>query len=226
MKSLRIGVLGGIGPEATGIFYLKLIRRLQEKGLIKKNSDFPQIFINSIPAPELIFDGVEKTDLSVYIKGLRELDGQNLNFIVMVCNTIHLYHQELQAKITTELIDLRKEVYKKLRNLKIKKLVVVGTPSTISLGLYKFEDISYLKLSKLEIEELSEAIFNFNKGKDKEEQKEKVEKIATQCIAQGAEAVLLGCTEFAVMLEQAELPKIDTIDILVDYVVGRYIRED
>ena len=55
-NNFKIGILGGIGPEATGEFYNKLIKRLQEKDLIKSNKDFPQIFINSIPAPELIYD--------------------------------------------------------------------------------------------------------------------------------------------------------------------------
>src|SRR3989338_5655614 len=103
MKQIKIGVLGGIGPEATGLFYLKLIKRLQDSGLIRDNQDFPQIIINSIPAPELIFDKVENTDLEVYENGIQELDKMNPDFIVMVCNTIHLYHQSLQSKIATEI---------------------------------------------------------------------------------------------------------------------------
>ena len=38
---MKIGVFGGIGPEATGIFYNDLIRRLQDKKLIKNNKGFP-----------------------------------------------------------------------------------------------------------------------------------------------------------------------------------------
>ena len=94
----RIGVLGGVGPEATGEFYNKLIRRLQEKGSIKSNRDFPQIIINSIPAPELIYDKISDEELQPYIKGLKELDKFGVDFIIMICNTIHLYYDKLQKE--------------------------------------------------------------------------------------------------------------------------------
>ena len=221
MKQIKIGVLGGIGPEATGLFYLKLIKRLQDSGLIRDNQDFPQIIINSIPAPELIFDKVENTDLEVYENGIQELDKMNPNFIVMVCNTIHLYHQSLQSKIATEIIDLRREVHTKIKNLGINKVTIIATPSTISLGLYSFEGIKYLNPHEKEIKELSNAVFNFNKGNDKIIQKEQVERIAQKYLSQESQIVLLGCTEFAVMLEDTPIPKLNTIDVLVECVVER-----
>jgi len=222
MKPIKIGILGGIGPEATGLFYLKLIKRLQDFGLIGNNQDFPQIIINSIPAPELIFDKVENTELEMYERGLQELDNMNPDFMAMVCNTIHLYHQYLQSKIATELIDLRQEVNTEIKNLNINKVTILATVSTISGGLYKFEGINYLNPDNNEIKEMSDAIFNFNKGIDKKIQKEKVEIIAQKYLSQGSQVVLLGCTEFAVMLEDTPIPKLNTIDVLVDYVIRRY----
>ena len=97
--------MGGIGPEATGEFYLKLIHKLQEKKLIKSNKDFPQIIINSIPAPELIQNKISNKDLKQYINGLKELDKLKPDFIVMICNTIHLFYNNLQKYIKTPIID-------------------------------------------------------------------------------------------------------------------------
>ncbi|MBI4150221.1 hypothetical protein HY488_02335, partial [Candidatus Woesearchaeota archaeon] len=82
-RPFRLGVLGGIGPEATGTFYLKLIAQLQNKGLIQRNEDFPQIIINSIPAPELIFDHIDEIDLLPYVQGIKELDAMKPDLIVM-----------------------------------------------------------------------------------------------------------------------------------------------
>lgn len=70
----KIGVLGGIGPEATAEFYLKFIRTLQRQGIIERNEDFPQILINSIPAPALIYDEISDEELNPYVDGLKELD--------------------------------------------------------------------------------------------------------------------------------------------------------
>ncbi len=218
----KIGILGGIGPESTGIFYLKLIRKLQEKGLIKSNLDFPQIIINSIPAPELIFDKISNKDLEMYVKGIKELDALNPNFIVMVCNTIHLFYDELQSEIKCELIDLRKEVLNALEN---KNITIIGTPSTICLGLYDFEGIKYYNPNKDEMKILTNAIFNFNQGIEKEKQRQKVLEIINKYLSCGSEIILLACTEFAAMFEDVDIPKINTIDVLVNAVVRRYSQK-
>jgi len=218
---LRIGVLGGIGPEATGMFYSKLIFRLQEKGLIKSNPDFPQIIINSIPAPELIFERITEKDLEMYVQGLMELDALNLDFIVIVCNTIHLYYDVLQKEIKTPILDLREEVFRDLKKEGVGKITVIATPNTIKLRLYQFEGIEYLNPNEDEMKILSDAIFRFNKGENKDFQKKRTLEIVNKYLKNGSEVILLGCTEFAVMLEGCKFPKKDSIDILVESVVKR-----
>jgi len=208
--------LGGIGPEATGIFYNKLIKRLQEKGLIKNNRDYPQIFINSIPAPELIYDKISKKDLNLYIEGLKQLEENKVDFIVMVCNTIHLFYGKLQKEIKTPILDLRNELKKILAENKIKTVTVLGTPSTIKKGLYKFDGIKYLNPSVKEMKQLTDSIFNFNKGNETNKQTEVVKKICQKYLEKGSEIVVLGCTELALMLSNKNLPTIDTIDVLVE----------
>ena len=219
---MKLGLLGGIGPEATGNFYLKLIQELQEQNLINDNSDFPQIMINSIPAPELIFDKIKDDDLSFYYKGLIELDEQNPDVIVMVCNTIHLFHKSLQSKIKTDLVDLKGEIFNKLKESGTKKITIFATPSTIKLGLYLFEGIDYLNPTQEELKEMSHAVFNFNKGVDKEIQKQKVLDIAQKYISLGSDLILLGCTEFGVMLENEKIPKLNTMDVLLEVIIKKY----
>ena len=48
MNTQKIGLLGGIGPQATGYFYSSLITKLKNSGKINNNADFPNIdYINS-----------------------------------------------------------------------------------------------------------------------------------------------------------------------------------
>ena len=216
MSIKKIGVLGGIGPEATGEFYHKLIHNLQEKGLIKTNKDFPQIVINSIPAPELIYDKISDEDLQPYILGLKELDKFGVDFIIMVCNTIHLYYDKLQKEISTPILDLREELRELLKRRRIKSTLVIGTPKTIKQGLYRFKNIKSFEPDENEIKQLTNAIFNFNKGMEKQKQVQKVRRICEKYLSKNAGTIILGCTEFAVMLGEENLPTINTIDILVD----------
>ena len=220
---VRIGVLGGIGPEASAEFYFKLIDRLQKTGLIRSNVDFPQIIINSIPAPELTEDKINDNDLEPYLSGLKELDKMGVDFIIMVCNTIHLYYEKLQKEVSVPIIDLRQELRNKILRENVKSVLIIGTPNTIKRGLYRFDEVKCFEPNEEEIEELSRAIFNFNKGLDKEMQIEKVREICGKYLKSGAEKVILGCTEFAVMFKESQMPKIDTIDVLVETVLDRFI---
>lgn len=213
--NLKIGVLGGIGPEATGEYYLKLIKGLQQTGLIRDNTDFPYIIIHSIPAPELL-DKTTSEYLEPYKAGLRAIDKSSVDVIVMVCNTIHLHHTELQKETSAPIMDLRQKVKERLVRDRVKRIAVIGTPSTINEGLYRFDGIDYVDLTEQEIDGLSSAIFKYNKGEDQEAQKRFVENVARGTLDKGAEAVVLGCTEFAVMLKDSAIPKINTLDVLVD----------
>lgn len=215
---MRIGVLGGIGPEASANFYKKLIIGLQERGLIKNNGDYPQIIINSIPAPELVYDEVLDMDLVDYINGLRELDSLGVDFIVMVCNTIYLFVDKLQRRIKAPILDLRKEVEELLVKRGIKSVLVIGSPSTIRLGLYNFDNIYTFIPNDKEINDLSNTVFNFNKGINK---KSRVVSICKKYLSKGAQAIILGCTELAVMLGNEGFPCINTIDVLVDATIKR-----
>ena len=218
----KIGILGGIGPEATGEFYNKLISKLQEKGLIKNNRDFPQIIINSIPAPELIYEEISDEKLRQYIEGLKELDKFGVDFIVMVCNTIHLYYDRLQKAIKIPILDLRQELKKLLIKKSIKSALIIGTPNTIKQGLYRVEGIQAFEPNDEEIHELTDSIFNFNKGVNKQLQIQRVRKICQKYINKGAETIILGCTEFAVMLGEENFPKINTIDVLAEATINKF----
>jgi len=218
---IKIGVLGGIGPEASAEFYHKLIKKLQEEKLIKNNQDYPQIIINSIPGKELINVKVTNDDLKEYIQGLKELELLNPDFMVMVCNTVHLFLNSLQKEIKTPILDLRKEVEFFLKKGSIKSVFVIGTPFALNEGLYKFEGITSLIPEVYEQKVLSKCIFNFNKGRQKEEQIKKAKEICLKYLNEGVETVILGCTEFAVMLEKENFPKVDTLDILVDSVIAK-----
>lgn len=155
-----------------------------------------------------------------YVEGLKELEKFGADFIVMVCNTIHLFYDRLQKEVNVPIIDLRKELKNFLIRNGIKSALVIGTPNTIRKGLYRFEGVKTFEPDDEEIKLLSEAIFIFNKGVDRDKQVEKVRGICRKYFNLGAETVILGCTEFAVMLKDEKITKINTIDVLIDAVIA------
>ena len=156
--------------------------------------------------------------------GYYVLDKFGIDVIVMVCNTIHLFYDKLQKEISTPILDLREELKESLKRKRIKSLFIIGTPNTIKQGLYRFKNIKSSEPNEKEIKQLTNAIFNFNKGIEKQKQVQIVRKICEKYICGGAETIILGCTEFAVMLGGENLPRINTIDILVEAIIQRYLE--
>jgi aspartate racemase len=147
------------------------------------------------------------------------LDKLDVNFIVMVCNTIYLFYDKLQKEIKTPILDLRKELKKLLLERGVKSALIIGTPNTIKEGLYKFDGIKTYEPDEEEMTLLTDIIFKFNNGVNKKNQK--LRNICDKYINKGAEIIILGCTEFGVMLGDEEIPKINTIDVLVDVVINK-----
>ena len=171
----------------------------------------------------MIYEKISDKELKPYLKGLKELDRFGVDFIVMICNTIHLYYDQLQEKIKTPILDLREELRNSLKRKGIRSTFILGTPNTIKKGLYKFDDIKYIEPNEKEVMELSNYIYNFNKGI---KEQRVVQRIVEICRRYEADAIILGCTEFALILADEKIPKINTIDILVDATIRRIFDID
>jgi len=139
----------------------------------------------------------------------------------MVCNTIHLYYDKLQKEISTPILDLREELKEYLIQKEIKTALIIGSPNTIKQGLYRFKNIKFFEPNEKEMKILTNAIFNFNKGVEKQKQIQRVRNICEKYLSKGAETIILGCTEFAIMLGDENLPKINTIDVLVEATIRK-----
>lgn len=139
----------------------------------------------------------------------------------MICNTIYLFYDRLQKEIKTPILDLRKELKKLVSDKGVKSVLIIGTPNTIKGGLYKFDGIKTYEPDEEEMKLLTSIIFKFNNGLNKE--KQKVRNICDKYINKGAETIILGCTEFGVMLGDEEIPKINPIDVLVDVIINKLL---
>lgn len=220
---VRIGILGGIGPEATSEFYRRLIFELQKRHLISSNKDYPQILINSIPAPELVGGKVPRKELKAYLDGLKELDKLDVDFIVMVCNTIYLFFNFLQGQIKTPIIDMRKEVEDYIKSKKIDSVVILGTPSTINQNLYILEGLKVIRPTKNEMEKISKAIFSFNKESSRSKSTRIVRKIIHKYLSRNFH-IVLGCTELSLMFNKRNPKIIDTLEIFVDATIKKILK--
>ncbi len=211
-----IGVLGGIGPESSAEYYSRLIRKLQSTGRIRNNTDYPKIIINSIPAPELLDGRGYASKIKHYKKGIAELSAWGADFIVIVCNTMQAFYDELQTQSRVPIIRIDSEIGSLIKKKGIKSTVLFGTRNTIKSGIYRFHGVKCIEPSSHEALLMNRVICDFNKGKNIHLCRKKMYNLARKYVRKSRGTVILGCTELSLILKNAQIQKIDTIDVLVE----------
>ena len=98
MKEKIIGILGGMGPEATADLFYKIIKLTPAK----KDQEHLRIIIDNNPkipdrTKAILYKG--ENPLPELIKTAQNLEKAGANFIIMPCNTAHYYHHEIQKII-------------------------------------------------------------------------------------------------------------------------------
>lgn len=195
-----IGILGGIGPESSAYFYLDLILELQKSFPLHSNTDYPHIIVNSIPAGDLIFQNKNRNRLQDYSTGLRTLESLDVSFVVIVCNTAHVYFRLLQRSVSVQIIDLKKEVRNYFAYKNISQVTLLCSATSTTQKLYQFDGITYTKLLQSDLIRLSKCIHSFNLGKQRLQQIRVTNEIYQKYQDKGF--VVLGCSEVALMLKK------------------------
>ena len=223
---VKIGLLGGIGPESSARFYERMILELQRRGCITKNQDYPQILINSIPASEFPPEPFHASSIEdidpLYVKGLRELDQLSPDFVAVICNSAHAFFAELQRTCTSPLVNLPQEVHSELLRKGARRTVILGTPWTIKTGLYSFSDVQPILMEDQDLQILYRSIYAFNVGSEPRILKRSLVDLANKYLDRGADTVVLGCTEVSLLLESEPLPKVDTYSVLLEAVIKKF----
>ena len=231
---MRIGVLGGIGPLSSVAFYKELINRIQNTGLFQSNCQYPEIMIENIPGEELtdFLPEKNKGKLQCYIKGLKNLVSLEPTFIVMVCNTIHVYYDHLIESVGfTNILSIRKLVYSRIKRCELggfnrEKICVLGTPTTIKLGLYDFNDFDYVALPKDKMRVIAQAVNDYTITGNKENNVNRLKGVIDYAQEKGANLFILACTEISLLLRSYPgILSIDPLSLLVDYSIAACVND-
>jgi len=227
-----VGIIGGMGPESTAEFYVEVIKECQIQQNAKNDEDYPEIFIYNLPIPQIVDDvkDYEKT-INMLIKATNKFELLNVDFMVMPCNTIHYFYDDLISKVKSPFLSLIESSVNKVKELKMKKVGLLATPTTIKQKIYKKvfdnDNLELIEPDEEEINILVEVIDNILAGKKLEEDKNKLLKIINKMVSQGAEAIILGCTDLPLLLTQqdTDIKLIDTIKVLAEATVQYAYQE-
>lgn len=217
-----MGVLGGMGPEATIDFFGKIVRKTNAK----KDCDHLRILIDNNPkVPDrtaaILYGG--ESPVKELVRSARALQRAGATFIAIPCVTVHHFHADLQARTKLPVLHIVDEAVKALRRRVpgATRVGLLATTGTIGAGLFhnalKRRRIAVLVPPDDAQEKLvMAAIYGIKASGSGDEQRRMVRKAADELIARGAEAIIAGCTEIPLVLADGDLPVpvIDTLDAL------------
>jgi aspartate racemase len=230
MKTL--GILGGLGPESTTEFYLQLVKKCREQN----NISWPPVAVYCVP---LAFDflneviigggGEIKDFLPFLIDGAKQLDKADPDFAVIPCNTAHIFIDEIRAAVKTPYLSIVEEIALLAQEKRMKTLGLLGTQKTIDSGIYEKafqkQGISLVIPSQAEQEIVSQTIGKILNNTTNEEDKIEMLNIVRNLQQKGAKAVILGCTDIQLLINQkdTDVILIDTVETLVDATVKKML---
>ncbi len=224
MKKKIIGILGGFGPESTAMFYQKIIQQCQEQYGAVYDADYPEMLIYNLPIPNIV-DGLESPAETsrILIKGAKKLESFGSEMLAIPCNTAHYFAKDIENKINIPLINIFTETAKKINLEGYKRVGFLSTKTTIKYKSYgdNFEKYGITLILSERQKEITEIIINLLAGKKLKEDKTRLKQIIRELKGKGAEAIVLGCTDFSTFIKQEEIDIkiVDTITILAEAIV-------
>lgn len=225
MKEKIIGILGGMGPDATCALFDRIIKFTNAKC----DSEHIRVIIDNnpkIPDRTSAILGKSPSPVPELIKTATNLQNSGVDFIVIPCITSHYFLDEVQKKINVPILNalkLTKEyIDEKYEN--INKIGLIATSGTVKTKL--FQNLLDNKEVIIPTEEeqdkyVMEIIYGkegvkagYRAGKVKDYLSEIVNRLKDR----GAEAIIAGCTEISLVLSQSDIdiPLIDPLTVMAE----------
>lgn len=221
---IKIGLIGGIGPESTIKYYQLIIKRFRE---LSNNKSYPEINITSIDMTRML-KYISENNEEGYIRFMKEridvLKKTEVEKIFICSNTPHVFFDNLQNQVDVKLVSIVEETINYIEELKLKKCGLIGTKFTMARGFYskksETRNIHIVVPNKIEQDTIHDIYMNelvINSPNKKS--KETIIKIIDRMInEEKIEGIILGGTELSLILDQTDFDKIKVLDTCLIHV--------
>jgi len=223
-----IGLVGGVSWVSTMDYYKFINEGINEKlgGL-----NFAECIIYSLNFADVQAKTWQHS-FDLLLKACNRLKETGVDAIVLCANTAHLFADNLQKETNLPLINIVTETAKAVRKSGLNKVGLLGTKLTMEMDFYrkKLEEhnLEVLTPGKQEVRDYIQHTIKEELGRGLiiSGTKQKYISIINELIADGAEGIILGCTEIPMLISQADvsIPVFDTTKIhskaIVDFVLS------
>lgn len=222
-----IGLIGGMSWESSLEYYRIINETVKEKlgGFHSAKSIMYSVDFEEVE--ELQHEGKWDEATELMIDAAQRVERGGADFVIICTNTMHKMAEEVQKSIRIPLLHIADATAEKINEQGLNKVGLLGTKFTMEEDFYKqrlrekhgieaiipdererqiVHDILYSELCMGEIKDIS---------------KDKFKEIIANLAANGAEGIILGCTEIPLLIKQEDydIPLFDTTAIHAEFAV-------
>lgn len=221
-KLKKLGVIGGMGPEASCYYYENVIAHTDAS---KDQEHIDMVILSHATMPdrtEAIMSGDDKHLIHLLQEDARTLESLGVANIAITCNTSHYFYNQIQKAVQVPVINMIHEsvafAVKEYDN--VKKIGIMATDGTINSRIYHKEcrkmGVTPVKPSEERQKDVMSLIYDDIKS-GRPGDRNKFDRVMNEFVRKGCDAVILACTELSVFKGRHEIPSIclDAMDVLV-----------
>ncbi len=222
-----IGIIGGIS-WLSSLEYYRLLNEEVNKRLGGVHS--AKIILYSVNFAEiktLTFEDRWDEIASIIKDAARRLERAGADCVLIGANTMHKIADEVQQAVKIPIIHIAETTAMQIKKQQLKKVALLGTKYTMLLDFYKdklaLQNIATLIPGNEEIEFINTAIYEeLGKGIFLPATRQRLLDVINNLIQQGAEGIILGCTEIPLLIKQEDcvVPIFDTAKLHVDAAIA------
>lgn len=223
MSPRRVGILGGMGPQATVLLMDRLIAAVPAHDdadhiplIVDQNSQVPSRM-------RFLLDGTGEDPAPTLAAMARRLEGAGATALAMPCNTAHHFADAIRAATTLPFLDMVAASVLRARELAGAGPVgILGSPAMRRIGVYEraFAGTGAMPVWPADDGALREAIATIKAGGSHDAPRATLRAASEELEQRGARVQLIACTEFSLIPDPTapNVIPLDTLDILVNLI--------
>lgn len=222
-----IGIIGGMGPQASQELYRLLIERARATYGARTNDAYPEILIDSVPVPDFLSDTDQMEQAAQMLEDrVRRLNSYGVSTLTLACNTACILIDRLQKQTDIPIISVIDEVTKQIKMHS--RVLLLASPTSLRMELYQRAlsrlGISFVVPQEEDYEKLENIIRGVLEGSDRKNLMQQLIQIVDRYRREmHIDGIVLGCTELPLVFpDKYSIVSYSSLSILADVLLKRY----
>jgi aspartate racemase len=218
---LVVGVIGGLGPQATLDFFGKVLKHSGGT----KDQDHIHIIIENNPKTPNRNDAIAgrgPSPVPELVEMARSLERAGADFVVMACNTAHAFEKEIRAALSIPFVSLVDELVDEVLQCHptAKRVGILATQGSrdadIFTPAFARSGIEVLQLDDVAQDHFMELLYRIKAGNQSPEVRNAMRELGNALVTRGSDLLIAGCTEVPLVMNGSDSskPMIDSTDVL------------